>query len=151
MIQAGGWLSRTQMWWTGSCRGFSSTLWQHSQQPLSCSSRLRDGTCPPLLTLFKSPAEALWALQYRKALNHVSPEEGHQHQSCDQGLEHRMHERGAGKGGTFLQQSQSCSSESCPVGGEEPADPSQHRKVLVWEENVFDHDSGQAWGDGFPW
>lgn len=64
MIQAGDWLSRTQlcrtqMWWTRSCRGFSSILQQHGQQPLSCASGLREGTCPPLLTIFKSPAEAL--------------------------------------------------------------------------------------------
>lgn len=32
---------------------------QHGQQPLCWASRLREGTCPPLLTVFKSPAEAL--------------------------------------------------------------------------------------------
>lgn len=112
MIQAGAWLSRTQlcrtqMWWTRSCRGLSNVLQQHGQQPLSCVSGLGEGTCPPLLTIFKSPAKALcqfWDPQYRKALTYTNKSGGGtQHQGCDQGLEHRMHKRREGKRGTFLQ------------------------------------------------
>lgn len=88
-----------------------------------------------LYSLFSSAqlkhSAQFWDPQHRKALTYVSPVEGHQHEGCDQGLEHRMHDRREGKGGTFLQGGQSCSSERCPVGREEPIDSGQHRKSFL--------------------
>lgn len=131
MIQAGDWLSRTQMWWTRSCRGFSSILWQHGRSPSAVPVGSGMGLVLLYSLLLSPQLKHSGIPSTERALTYVSPVEGHKHQSCDQGLEHRMYERRKGKGGTFLQGSQSCSLESCLVGREEPVDSSQHRKFFL--------------------